>query len=266
MVIAQRKLDYPQHPRERGHLLPLLIGASLFFHALGFYAFHVVYPQPQPFFARSASITLASPERDWSPRRQQWLRQEDPSLLTRYRSHTTAQPVAMPGYKPLWETQPPRLQQPAPLDILADIRGETPAYQPLDLLRPPHVPPAPSAAGKHSLAQTAQDPQPSRLTFNWTGQQTQRQLREPVTLDFALPSNSALRPASFTVAVDPAGRVRHVLTQQTSNIDAIDKAARRVLLNLRFQPHNGAPDELNWAVATFYWGAADFSPDPTPDS
>jgi hypothetical protein len=257
ILIAQRKLEYPARPREKSSLLPWLLGVSLFFHAMGFYAFHVVYPQPQPFFARGASITVVQPDRDWSPRSQEWLRQEDPSLLTRFRSQKLMPLGTLPGFEPLWMTQSPQLQEPAPLDLLAQLRQQAPAYQPRDLLRPPPVttPPREQERPAPRLSPGGS----SRLTFTWLGDQAGRILHEPVDLPFRLPTVSSFQPATFTIGVDASGRVRHVLPQQSSNIEQVDELARRKLFDLRFQPLPGTP-RLTWAVATFHWGANDFIP------
>ncbi len=260
MIIAQRRMDYPQHPRERpGVLLWIFIGLSILLHALAFYAFHVVYPEPQPYLARSASIVMVQPRTDWSPEMRTWMAEEDPSLLTRHRWNLGTH--FNPGvYQPIWELEKPELQDIAPLDFAAIAGGARMGPDLQDLLRAPRVAGTSPGQGPGSPAVHALRTSNSRLEFRWP--EEPRQLIDPPHLALSLPLDSTLQPPEFFLGITSAGRVTHILTRRSSSLDEADALIRAKLRNLRFHPRppgeNPATD-LSWGHVRVHFGGEAFN-------
>lgn len=235
-------------PRRRRISLISFLAGSIVLHALCFYLFQVVYPLTTSLSPPPARVTLLSPRSEEARALLQWVAAEDPALAAttvRPPESATALPPA-PAHIPSFHGYAPALK-------------ELPPYRP-DLRIPSAYPPGPVPLARPAAAPSPAATVPTRLEFA---------LVEPALgpaqippLRFTLAGNAPPAPASFRVAIDRAGSVRHCLLEQSSGDRALDEQARRALLLARFSQPPAQTDSMRWTLATFHWGNDLASPAP----
>ncbi len=230
-------------PRSRRLVLAGFLSASLVVHALGFYAFQIVYPPAVALLPPPGRVTMIAPNTEEGRVLLNWLEAEDPALASTTQPPTDRKSFAMPTiqHAPSYLMRQPALKDmpPAPPD------PAVPSAQPPAPVRPFSAPiqavtkVAPTAVRFSPELEAVGAMQSPEMKFTASGQESPQ-------------------AAEFRIAVDENGTVRYCFLEQSSGDAALDDQARKHLVLGRFParntPKSEGQDEFVWGMATFAWG------------
>jgi hypothetical protein len=237
--------------RGKWTLTGFLLG-SLFFHALGFYLFQIVYPPAVSLLPPPGRVSLISPDTDEGRQLLRWLEAEDPALASTTQPAPDAKALVLPTiqHAPSYLGHQPTLK---------DLPPPPPALR-IPSAHPPAPVEKPSAP-----VQIVTTPVSTMIRFS----PELDSLITPQTpeMKFSISSREAPESARFLVAVNEKGEVRHCFLQTSSGDAALDEQARKYLALTRFPAIRNSPSSilasLTWGTATLEWGN-DFMPTSSP--
>lgn len=230
-------------PRSRRLALAGFLSASLVLHALGFYAFQIVYPPAVALLPPPGRVTVIAPNTEEGRVLLNWLEAEDPALASTTQPPADRKSLSMPTiqHAPSYLMRQPALKEmpPAPPD------PAVPSAQPPAPVRPFAMP----IQSATRIAPTVVHLSPELETIG--------ALQSPET-KFTASSQESPQAAQFRVAVDENGAVRYCFLEKSSGDSALDDQARKHLVLCRFSatgaPKSGSQDDFVWGMATFAWG------------
>ena len=238
--------------RRRKLALGSFLLGSLVLHALGFYAFQIIYPPAVSLLPPPGRVSIIGPASEQGRLLLRWVEAEDPALAL-----TTQRPPEAKGFQPpkvphvaSYLTHEPELRKPppyAPALNVPDIQPPGPVFR-------PRTKPAAAKAGRSKTAIELSDD---------TRDLTVAQMAE---MKFTRSNTDAPQTAVFRVAIAISGEVRYCFLQTSSGDAALDEQAGHSIALCRFaarQNSAGAPD-LIWTTAAVAWGNDLAAPDSAP--
>lgn len=229
--------EWAQHDRRRCLGLWLLV--ALLLHAGAYALFRIEYPRPSPARINEGGFYVLLPGSPEAARLSPFLASADPGLFAPERATRAGiPPPTAPAYEPSYAARKPELS-PLPEPVVRILPPLPQDFGPVPVPEaavPARVLPPPATATQITASAALLDrlPQP----------------RPPMA--FTARPGDQLPPTAFLVAVAPDGRVLHVMRNGASVNPALDDAASRYVMALRFA--RGPDSAITWGTVTFHWG------------
>lgn len=236
-------------PRRRGRAIVVFIGASLFFHALCFYIFQIVYPPAVVLLPPPARVSLITPASEEGRALLRWIDAEDPALT----SATLRPPDATSRMLPKLQHIPSYINERAPLKELPPLM--------VDLRPPSALPPGPAPM----INQQPRLPATIAPTTVAVSEEIAAlgAAKFPAT-KFNASTDGQPDNVRFRIAISARGEVRFCFPLNSSGDALLNEQARQHIVLTRFPARASSAvasakaepndDSLVWGIATVEWG------------